>query len=396
MNKKVLMVTAISLSVLLTNVCAKEGGKEEVRGGSGFTFYEDKAPSDQKKKKTKLTVEELLQQILDSEKEQEKTQKEILALMKDQYDVPKMVKINGKECLANSSAECFVMPIAGDAKRIPVMRKWIEEPNIKNAIAYYKWQSVYFNKVMDAGYSLHFAGKSTDYKHIGVPTYMEKVGDYQEQDRLKKHKATVISRRYAKNMEVYILIGENAGFDVENKMSVFNIYQKLQKMGIKTKFVFKSKESLAKYNEMINAIIVKDFKKRWDAIPSSDKVISKNTFIGNEDIEVHITPMYILRYIDPTKTKRSYTQVIGAGKDNWREIIEGLPRSLILNKVAEPSEFSGSKADEAQMNEIDDYLDYVIKTGNEERRESAKAYKKVLEDRIQEEIKKKEKKDAKQ
>lgn len=380
MWRKLFIGVSVSASLTLSLVYAE--GEPKKPEGEGFLMYKNKEDG-KGGKKTKRTVEELLADILDTEKEQLKVQKEILSLMKDQYDVPKMVKVNGKECLANSSAECFVMPITGDAKRIPVMRQWMENPTIENAIAYYKWQSKYFNQVIDSGYSLNFAGKSVDYPHSGVPTYMEKTGDYEEQDRFKKHVAKVIKKQ-SPYIEIYILMGKNSGFDVENKMSVFTIYENLRKMGIKTKFVFETKEDLAKYDEMISAVISDSFRDKWNKVPNTDKVISEATFGGSKTIEVHTTPMYIMRYSNPT-IKKGYTQVLGVGKDNWRDIFDGLQRSLMLWKVVKPDEFSGSKGNEAQLNDIMGSVNRVYRDGNEKTKEKAIKYKKVLEKRIKEE-----------
>lgn len=368
-NKKILM--SLVASSLLVFPLLAENKQSQEKEGSGFAFYDDITSEKNPKKRD---IGEILSRILKEQEKQTKIQEKILALMESQYDVPKMVKVNGKECLANSSVDCFVMPIAGDAKRIPVMKKWIENPTMENAIAYYRWQSVYLNKIFNAGYSYHTASMSIEHPFKGIPTYMEATGGY-ETTRQMRFITEEIIRKHAKEMKILILIGENIGFDIENNQSIFNIFDNFSEMGVSVYYVFKSQKALKDFNEVVKAVPTKSYQERWAKIDDKYKLVSPNTYKGNENIEVHITPMYILKYDSKDK---HFSQVLGAGRDDFEGLMEALPRSLIYWDIEKPSEFSASKANRGQINDTLENLGKKKIFEDDKERERAEKFKEKL------------------
>ena len=102
--------------------------------------------------KTKIDLAKVLLEILKLQREQLKVQKEILAKVKsiDKRVNPKPIiitKPDGTKCVANSSADCFLMPLAKDALRIPVLAKYLQNPTKENAKEWYRWLSEYFRRV---------------------------------------------------------------------------------------------------------------------------------------------------------------------------------------------------------------------------------------------------------
>lgn len=124
---------SISLWLALS-LCTSGIGAERKDTRGGFLNYENN-------KTQNLTEKDILLNILAEQRKQTAIQSEILEILKITHDLPRKVVINGKECISNSSSDCFVMPIIGDAARLPVMRKWLENPTVENALEYYKWQS---------------------------------------------------------------------------------------------------------------------------------------------------------------------------------------------------------------------------------------------------------------
>lgn len=367
-NKKILM--SLVVSSLLALPLLAENKKPQEKEGSGYAFYEDtEAP-----KKKKGDLREIMEELLRESKKQTKIQEEILAHLKNQADVPQMVEVNGKECLANSSVDCFVMPITGDAKRIPVMKAWIENPTMENAIAYYRWQSVYLNKIFNAGYAYHTASMSVEHPFKGIPTYMEATGGY-ETTKQMRFVAEEVIKKHAKEMRIFILIGENIGFDIENNQNIFNIFDNFSKMGISVYYVFKNQESLKDFNEVIKAVPTKSYQERWEKISNEYKIVSPNTFKGSENIEVHITPMYILKYDSKNK---HFSQVLGAGRDDFEDLMEALPRSLIYWDIEKPSVFSASKANKGQIKDTLENLDKKRIFEDEKEKERAKNFQEKL------------------
>lgn len=128
----------------------------------GFAFYEDSNSSDKDNsidKKTKLNAN-LLYEILLENKKQTKLLTDIRDILQKTHDPkPEKIVVNGKECIANSSAECFKMPLTAEAKKVPVLASWIQNPTMENAAKYLKWQAKYFNSINKGGYSLNLASK---------------------------------------------------------------------------------------------------------------------------------------------------------------------------------------------------------------------------------------------
>jgi len=140
----------------------------------GWHFYEDANQTDtQKRISVSATpqkgvvdpalIASLLQQILDENKEQTITQKEILRILQENFDPqPKIVtRPDGTECIANSSADCYVVPKTPFAKSIPALSAWMDDPSsVEKAAVYSKWQSIHLNTtVLPMGSSLQFAGE---------------------------------------------------------------------------------------------------------------------------------------------------------------------------------------------------------------------------------------------
>lgn len=376
---KKIIINIFASGVIFGGINAQEVSAES--RDKGFAFYEE--TEENRGKEIKKDILSLLQAILEEEKKQTKLQEQILAKLDYLADEPKMVEVNGKKCLANSSPECFVMPITGDAKRIPVMRKWIENPTMENAINYYLWQTIYLNKAFNAGYAYHFSTMSVPNQFKGIPNYMERKGDSETTKQLKFITERTIKTK-AKNMELLILLGENLAFDIENNQTIFNVYDKFTSLGIRVVYVFRTQENLKRFNETINAVPVKIYKERWSKIDQNNKIVSTNTYSGTKNIQVHITPMYVIKYDEKNK---HFTQVLGAGRDSVNSLMETLPRSLIYWDVFKASDFSASRSDSGQAQSTLENLEKKfgkLEEGKAKTEEEKKAikFKKILENEI--------------
>lgn len=384
MPKKILCVS-LSLCAILyaapTSVptqMQQQGQKSQQQEyGRGWLKYDDesKQPQNQPQQiNPKATEKDLLIAILQEQKIANRIQMEMLEIMKVVHDLPRMVEVNGKKCLSNSSEDCFVMPIIGDGARIPVMRKWLENPTVENALAYYKWQSKYLNHSLNAGYSLEMAAKNTRYPFAGTPRHLNKItGEAHDQreemtkDILKKHSA---------KMEIAILMGKNYGYDVEDIQSIRDIYDEIIGIGAKARFVFESQESLNRFNEFHKNAINLDAAKLWESISDTQKVISPNTFKDTK-IDTYMTPMYIFRYLD-IKNNKSFNQVVGIGRDNKDTVIKSITRSMILFGVIKPEELAGTHAQKYQTDYLLRQIDDRSFLNDEEEKKRAPAMKELL------------------
>lgn len=373
--------TAIVLSSMLMGV---EQTSQKV--GKGWLQYEDE-PSKQQQDLSKASVNDvekmsekkILIEILKEQKKQTAIQAEILHILKVTNDLPEEITVNGKKCLSNSSAECFKMPIIKDAARIPVMRQWLEKPTVENALEYYKWQSKYLNQIFDVGYSLEFASKSTPPLMGIIPSYLNtgtKEGEYQRDDYIWEN----IIRPLARNMEISILMGKTIGFDIDRAIRIFDIYDKFKSVGIKIRFVFPDQESLNTFANLNKTTPSEVYGKRWKEVPSSDKVISPNSF-KIKNISVYATPMYLLRYND-FKNKINFNQILGIGKDDVETIFKSTYRALILFKVIKPTDISGIKAQKENLKGILRDLNERTWINDPEGKKRSDVFKEILQKEI--------------
>lgn len=312
--------------------------------GGGYLNYKDN------KSEETINDKDILLKILEEEKKQTAIQKEILEIIKKTSGIPQEVVVNGKKCLANSSADCFVMPLANDALKIPVMGRWIQNPTVENAIEFYKWQTKLLNQSIDAGYSLNFASLSMQNPFYGHQIQMQTGGN----DSLDQIREIIDSniKKYAKNMELKIMLGKN-NFDLNSTTRIFDIYDNLKALGLRVKFVFEDEKALNDFANFHYKAPNENYQKNWKKLPKEDKIISPNSFKSND---IYITPLYILSYLD-IKNNKSFNQVVGGGYEKIEEIKNRIKNALLLFKISKPQDFNTQRNSNTPLEFNLKYLD---------------------------------------
>lgn len=194
-------------------------------------------------------VEALLLELLKEAKKQTAIQKDILRVLKDTYDPEPILikKQDGSTCIANSSADCFLMPVTPEAKKVPVLVKLLREQTIDNAAEYERWQAEYLSKIFDIGNALQFAiaQYGTQAYPLGFqrPTFDSTTGAY-EQIR-EKHRAKIVQQKKEVQYEIYL--GDNVDMDIYAMDNIAALLSYLPE----TKFtlVFKNEASYKVFNE---------------------------------------------------------------------------------------------------------------------------------------------------
>ncbi len=80
-----------------------------------------------------------------------------------EYAYPNITPINttnsktGKECVTNSSDDCFVFPLQAEAQHVPVLANWLSDPNPTNSKNWLRWQAKYFNHLQKISVGLRFS-----------------------------------------------------------------------------------------------------------------------------------------------------------------------------------------------------------------------------------------------
>lgn len=195
----------------------------------GWRFGDNPDNNKSKQDLSKKTIKEILLEMLKVQKKQLKTQKKILAILQNQFDPkPKIITLpNGKKCVANSSAECFQMPLTPTAKRIPVLKNWLLHRDEKSAAAYIKWQSKYLNKISKAAYAYNFAvtefGSKVANVNYSQPSFEETFG---ETSVLRNKFKTMLINKLKNKFDVYIFLGESPDLDIYSFTSLANFINK--------------------------------------------------------------------------------------------------------------------------------------------------------------------------
>jgi len=255
---------------------------------------------------TKDETVDILKKLLAESKKQTKLQEEIRDILKNEFEPqPKMITINGKECIENSSAECFKVPILNkDAQKIPVMKDYIQNPTQENAAKYMQWQAKLIENTLNVGYSMQFAlsqhgtkAYPLDYQsgYFDTPT-----GEYQ--NILSKTNERVLNEL---NFELDIYLGKNPDLDLT---SIEMIGKIIKSLGTdKVRIIFYSNEMKKLFDEASIYSTISDLYKNIKSIVDKDKF---------EKFNAYTTPAYIMIYTDKDGKKKSQTISVGRISEN--------------------------------------------------------------------------------
>lgn len=280
----------------------------------GWSFYFDEKAKDKEEekkinKKIKKAEMDILQKILDENRKQTKIQDKILALLQKQIDPkPKEITINGKKCIANSSAKCFdyASLIIAEAKKVPVMKEFLADPyDITKAAKYLQWQAKYFKHAINIGNSLQFAyaqfGENA--YPIGAQTmgYTDGAGAYEGGMLPDMEKKLILSKK--KEVSYSIFIGKNITQDVYSALSIVEIVRDYGEMNIE--LVFFDKKSKDVFIGAVSSVFIIDGIKNWKNVKQS---ISPDKF---KKFNIFTTPSYVVKL---NKDGKKEAQTILHGK----------------------------------------------------------------------------------
>lgn len=267
---------------------------------------------------------------LKTQREQLKTQKEILAILKEQFaPEPKLITLpNGKRCIENSSAECFVMPVIAEARRVPALAELLKNPTDEEvAKNYLQWQARYFEQVINVGNGLQFAmakfgseAYPIDFQRPGYDSATGAYGAIKE----KFNKKLLASKKNLISFNIYF--GRNIDLDI---YAIDNIAEFMSEMSeIKFKLIFADEASKKYINDA-----AKTFKIFQKALKNGNvtTAIESNAF---ERDNIETTPTVAVVYMDNNTQTVSPIVVGRATKSEYIEkAIELLEYKKIINRV---------------------------------------------------------------
>lgn len=279
----------------------------------GWSFYFDQKAKNKNEekvidKKIKKAELNLLQKILDENRKQTKIQNKILALLQKQIDPkPKEITVNGKKCIANSSAECFDYGslLIAEAKKVPVMKEFLTDPyDVTKAAKYLQWQAKYFKHAINIGNSLQFAYAQFGEKAypIGAQTsaYSNGAGAYSAGMLPDMERKLILSKK--KEIAYSIFIGKNITQDIYSALSIVDIARKYGSMNIE--IVFFDKKSKDVFMGAISSVFIVNQIKNWKNIKLS---INPEKF---KKFNIFTTPSYVIK-LDKNGKKEAQTLLHG-------------------------------------------------------------------------------------
>jgi hypothetical protein len=296
----------IATSANAVDVVEKDGNKntsneidDTYNAQKGWSFYFDQKNDSNlsKTQKTQKVAKRLelhvLQKILDENRKQTKIQKKVLALLQKQIDPkPKIITVNGKKCVANSSANCFDFGalLIAEAKKVPVMAEFLKDPyDIKKAAKYLQWQAKYFKHAINVGNSLQFAYSQFGEKAypIGAQSTQYTVGSGNFEGGMlpDAQKRLIISMK--DKISYSIFIGKNITMDMYSALSVVNIIKQYGTMNID--LIFWDKKSKDVFMGAVSSVWKVPMIKNWKNVK---KEISPKKF---KQYQIFATPSYVLK-----------------------------------------------------------------------------------------------------
>jgi hypothetical protein len=342
MVKKVVIVSLAAVGVLFASTplpqptdastspnSAKKKGSPFERGFR-FGDFDDNSTTPPK---TKKSIADILDEMLKVQKKQLKVQKKILAILQDEFDPqPKKIIVNGKECIENSSAECFKMPLLHpDGKKVPVLGKFVTNPSVENAREYLKWHAKFLKSAFKGGEAITLA-----MNQFGPAAYplnynrfeYDTPGAYSKVLQKRNNKAVL--NALSNEIEIFFFLGKNPDADAY----AIDNYSKFVKEvpEIKYTIVFLNEGAKKVFNALASRLKnISEFSSGAKAILVSPDAFKKHN--------IYATPM-VTMYAKKKKQMRS----ILVGRASANGIIENAISALEYDEVLKDAHSPGFKA----------------------------------------------------
>lgn len=346
------MIKSITVSMVLASILfsgtlssdldKKKDNNSVAERGAQFYEFEDINVTTEQKNQNKtsnssktlaeknIDVTKILEELLAVAKEQRDIQQKILDTLGEEFNpTPKKVVINGKECIANSSADCFVMPLTKDAQKIPVIKNLLVNPSVETAKDYLQWQAKYLNTgPFKIGRSFEYAmntyGEEAYPMNLSRPDANSNTGILA--GKRDKARAILLNNMYKdKSLALYIFLQANA-LDYFSIKELSDIVRGIEPKSALT-FVFKTEQDKHDFFKAIKAdpIIEGGFK-------GVSSTVNKESFEANR---IHMTPTYTIAFKKDKNLKKQAIAIGRVSENSLNEkIYEWLEQENIVKRGA--------------------------------------------------------------
>lgn len=337
------ILDAAPINSLASDQNVSDDGYHDYKKGWNLYFDTKKITSEEsqeelKKEPLSKKIElDILQKILDENRKQTKIQEKILSLLEEELDPkPKEVVVNGKKCIANSSADCFVLPMISEAKRVPVMAEFLKDPyDLKKAGEYLRWQASLFNNAINIGNSLEFAyaqwGEKVYPLGAQTPAYSSLDGAYEAKILPQAEKELILSKK--DSLAFSIFIGKNFNMDIFSAKSIMDVIAEYGQMDIE--IVYYDQKSKDVFEGAVSSVYDIKKLKNWNLVR---KQVDPKKF---DSFNIFTSPSFVAKIKGKDKNE---AQTILNGKIDTTSFRSRTISFMELKKMIDYSTFSESKA----------------------------------------------------
>lgn len=315
--------------------------------------------------KAKNSTEAILLELLKESKKQTRLQTEIRDILKKEF-APEPVLItkeDGTKCIENSSADCFVMPMIAEARRIPVLAAWMQNPTEDNAKNYMQWQSKLFDRAFDMGNSMQFALTkfgTEAYPQSFQRSTFDSAGNIMSV--IKDKRQEKIIRRLTNSIEYEIYLGMNLDADIYALDNIAKIITTIPES--KFTLVFKDEKSRKAINVVAKTFLA------FSAAIANGNIKTKVDTKAFDDQGMHTTPTFVINY-KGNKDIQPFKMPIADGRLSANEFLSKVMQALEYKKVISRAEMADYKSWKDGGNYSSDYLEhfYGLKLDKDKLRE---------------------------
>ncbi|BFU77290.1 hypothetical protein ALC152_05050 [Arcobacter sp. 15-2] len=382
--KKLILTTlfGVALSLNLSASLVKKNTDLDYDVAKGWWWYEetyeDTKTKEIKKVKYKVSPEEKAKR--DAKEESNRLLRKSIEVQKEiqsrlEYAFPNVTplktvnKKTGKECVTNSSMDCFVMPVIAEGQQIPVLKEFLREPSPSKSKEWLKWQATYFNHVQKVSHGLRFA-----YLKYGAEAYPTtttySLGDsltLANSEKALAHRQAKIIHSMKDSIGLLVFVGKNALYEKTNKTAyqVHNWNKSFLK-DIGKVFVFQSEAERKEFFKEIQKYVQRGEKELYKFWKDAKVSVRPDLY---EKYNVRMTPSTVMFYYPKNKDKTGINQLVLSGSLGSDDLRRQMMHFLTYNEIVDEGSMGADKnwaspsgdAKVPKANESKIYKDYLKK-----------------------------------
>lgn len=318
--------------MLISSLLALDSFAQESENSSalekGYHFGDLKVEENEKLPK-KEDVGQILLELLKQSKKQTKYQEEIRDILAAEFDPkPKKIVVNGKECIENSTGDCFKMPMINEVKKVPAIANALQKRDLESVKVQEMWYGKYIVEVLKLGYlkALAIRELGPKYPLSTAPIGTVDVNGW-DSTIMKVHRKSIFEK-HAKNFEFNIFIGLNHGLDMYSLVPL--AYTVRDNPNIKFNLVFISKEKKEQWEKQYKNFYASKFLKQLKTYVQP---------LAFKEFKVYTTPSLYLK-----DKKNNKDTILHVGKLVELDMINKTIEYMIQNNFIKRNELNSINA----------------------------------------------------